>query len=397
MEAVFNRLFRRSERKYNAPIAHTRNVATHKLETQQEAKPPIKVWGAIKNSLYKLAHWETWHYFIKYVPLYPFWMWYCIRSRSLWFFTPSNPTITFGGFEGESKREMYDQLPPGSYPNSIYISPSISFDEAAAMLVASNIQYPFAVKPDVGMMGFLFRKINTPAEWRAYHTKMPANYILQDLVTYPLEVSVFYYRIPGEAKGHITGFIKKEFLQVTGNGISTLLELMEDYPRVRFRLEEMKQKHANKLQQVIPEGETYCLSQALNLSRGGKLVSLEKEKDEQLLAVFDGLSHYTKHFYYGRYDIKCSSIEDLKTGKNFSILEFNGSGAEPHHVYGNGNTLLQAYKILLHHWKMLYRISKQNNRNGVAYWPFKKGWLFLKKAKQHFKQLKQLDTEFPAL
>ena len=157
----------------------------------------------------------------------------------------------------------------------------------------------------------------------------------------------------------------------------------------------MKSKHADRLNDIIPEGEIYVLSHALNLSRGGRLVSLEGEKDEELLKVFDGLSHYTKHFYYGRYDIKCASISDLKKGKNFSILEYNGCGAEPHHIYGNGNTLVQAYKIVLHHWHMLYQISRYNYENGIPYWGFKRGSVFLKNAKRHFKMLKQLDKEFP--
>ena len=33
------------------------------------------------------------------------------------------------------------------------------------------------------------------------------------------------------------------------------------------------------------------------------------------------------------------SIEDLKNGKNFSILEFNGCGAEPNHIYDASMTL----------------------------------------------------------
>ena len=168
---------------------------------------------------------------------------------------------------------------------------------------------------------------------------------------------------------------------------------MTNYDRVRFRLEEMKSKHKDKLERVIPAGETFYLSQALNLSRGGKLVSLAHEKDERLLKVFDDLSHYAGHFYYGRYDIKCKSIEDLKQGKNFSILEYNGCGAEPHHIYGNGNTLLEAYKIVLQHWKVLYAISRYNEKNGVEYWEFRKGYKFLRNAKRHFKQLKQLDLQ----
>lgn len=345
----------------------------------------------MKSFFYKLTHWETWHYLAKYIPLAPAWLWYCIRSRSLWFFSSSNPTLTFGGFEGESKKEMYDQLPPGSYPASIYLSPAFSFLEAELKLRSTNLRYPFAVKPDVGMMGFLFRKICNREEFRTYHAQMPVDYIAQTFSSYPLEVSVFYYRYPHEQKGTITGFLKKEFLEVVGDGTSTLWRLIQQYPRVRFRLDEMKAKHESKLETVLPLGEIYCLSPALNLSRGGKLVSLEDEKNERLVAVFDALSHYAGRFYYGRYDIKCASVEDLKAGRNFTILEFNGSGAEPHHIYGNGYTLLEAYRIVLQHWKVLYRISKINHDAGIRYWGFRRGWKFLKKAKRHFKLLKGLD------
>jgi hypothetical protein len=309
----------------------------------------------------------------------------------LWFFTPSNPTLTFGGFEGESKKEMYDQLPPGSFPRTIFISRSKTFSEVERIVFSHGFKYPIAVKPDIGMMGFLFRKIENLGDLKRYHERMPVDYIIQEHVDYPIEVSVFYYRYPNERKGTITGFLKKECLQVTGDGKSTLLELMLSYPRVRFRLEEMKTKHTSRLDEVIPKGEVFYLSHALNLSRGGRLVSLEHEKDESLLKVFDELSHYTKHFYYGRYDIKCASIDDLKRGKNFAILEYNGSGAEPHHAYGNGNNLIQAYKIFLHHWNVLYKISRHNHKNGIRYWKLGPGLKYLRNAKRHFKVLRELD------
>jgi hypothetical protein len=154
----------------------------------------------------------------------------------------------------------------------------------------------------------------------------------------------------------------------------------------------MKGKHFSNLEFVVPFGERYILSPALNLSRGGKLVSLKDEIDANLLSVFDDLSHFTKTFFYGRWDIKCSSIEELKQGRNFSILEFNGSGAEPHHIYGNNNSLLQAYAIVLHHWKMLYKISKYNQLRGVDYWEYKKGLKYLTNARRYFKKLKQIDA-----
>ncbi len=78
-------------------------------------------------------------------------------------------------------------------------------------------------------------------------------------------------------------------------------------------------KHESKLSGIVPDGEVCILSHALNLSRGGRLVNLEEHKDSNLLKVFDNLSCYTKSFYFGRYDIKCKSIEDLKAGRNFAI------------------------------------------------------------------------------
>lgn len=347
----------------------------------------------VKNFFFRLVKWETWHYLAKYIPIMPVWLWYCAKSRSLWFFTASNPTLTFGGFEGESKKEMYAQLPPDSYPKTTFIGHSERFEEVLKKARANGFSYPFVVKPDVGMMGFMFRTITSEEEFRQYHDLMPADYLVQAFVDYPLELSVFYYRFPNHQRGTITGFLRKDSLSVKGNGKSTLLELINNYPRVRFRLEEMKSKHKDRLDAVIPDGEVYYLSHALNLSRGGKLVSLAHEKDERLLKVFDELSHYARHFYYGRYDIKCKSIEDLKEGKNFLILEYNGSGAEPHHIYGNGHTLIQAYRIVLQHWKVLYNISKYNEKNGVEYWEFRRGYKFLRNAKRHFRQLKELDLQ----
>ncbi len=329
----------------------------------------------------------------KYIPIMPVWGWYCLRARSLWFFTPSNPTIAFGGFEGETKSEMYKQLPAGTYPKSIYIEPACCFQKILLLLRDNEFTYPFAVKPDAGMMGFMFRRINNEEELAVYHKKMPVNYIIQTLIEYPVEVSVFYYRFPNQQKGIITGFLKKEFLQVTGDGVSSLKKLIQEYERVRFRQEEIMAKHADKLEKIIAEGEIYFLSHALNLSRGGRLVSLAHENDERLLKVFDALSLYTKYFYYGRYDIKCKSVEDLKKGQHFSILEYNGCGAEPHHAYGNGNTLLQAYGIFLHHWKMLYKISAYNHKHGFPRWSFMEGWRYLKKGKKNFRLIKKLDAE----
>jgi hypothetical protein len=339
----------------------------------------------------KLGNWELWPFSLRYLPITPAWLWYCLRARSFWFFTPSNPTITFGGFEGEGKKEMYDQLLPGSYPKTIYIDPGTSIESVFKSINANGYQYPFCVKPDVGMKGLLFRVIDKEQDLALYHKQVPVVYIIQELVQLPLEVSIFYYRYPGQAKGVISGFIQKDLMDVIGDGNKTLWELIIDHSHARHRQEEMKIKHERYLDHVIPAGERFILTYAANLNRGAKFTDLYDQLDDQLLSHFDALSHRTS-FYYGRYDLKCESIEELKQG-NFSILEFNGSGAEPNHVYHCNYSWGKALKVFLHHWKVLYEISSYNNKLGIDYWPFKKGWRFLRQAKRHLKVLEKYDRE----
>lgn len=345
----------------------------------------------IKKLYQKITNWELWNFYVLYFPISPVWLWYCLKSRSFWFFSSSNPTLTFGGFEGESKKEMYEQLPPDSYPRTIYILHDLNFGEVQGRLMEMGFNYPFVVKPDVGMKGILFRKIEDEEHLRRYHSRIPVEYIVQELIELPVEVSVFYYRHPAQEKGTISGFIQKELLEVYGDGESTLLELIMKHPRAKYRLEEMKQRHEHRLNRVLPKDQHFYLSYAGNHNRGARFINLKDEIDDKLLAVFDELSHYTDKFYYGRYDIKCSSIEDLKNGKNFSILEFNGCGAEPNHIYDAGLNIWQAYAEILKHWKVLYQISKYNHENGTPYWSFKKGKEFLKEARRHFRMLEQYD------
>lgn len=340
----------------------------------------------------RLMNWELWPFGLRYISIAPKWLWYCIRSGSFWFFTPSNPTLTFGGFEGEGKQEMYDLLPKELYPKTLYVKKGDSFENVLKQVKEQGFKYPFCVKPEVGMKGLLFRKVDKEEQLKYYHENVPLDYLVQELIEYPVEASVFYYRFPDQQRGVITGFIQKELMEVKGDGQSSLLQLITQHPKAKHRQEEMRIKHADYLETVLPPDQQYYLTYAANLNRGANFVNLQHLIDDDLLQVFDAISHPTQ-FYYGRYDLKCQSIDDLKKGKNFLILEFNGSGAEPNHVYNCGYSLRRAQREFLMHWEVLYKISRHNHKKGISYWPFIKGWKFLKEAKKHLKLLEQYDKK----
>ena len=345
----------------------------------------------MKQLIKRITDWEHWPFKVLYAPLAPVWLWYILRSGSVWFFTPSNPKLTFGGMEGEPKREMHDLLPPEHCPVTFDVLPSQDFEIVKDGLVTNNIPYPLIVKPEVGGQGILFRKIDNEEQLKNYHAKIPVEYIVQEMILYPMEVSIFYFRYPDDIKGVITGFLHKIPLQVTGDGKHTLHQLILQHPKAYKREDELKEKHKSNFESILPAGEKYMLSYAANHNRGAQFINLANEIDDDLTSVFDKISLSVNDFFYGRYDIMCTSVDDLKHGKNFSILEYNGCGAEPNHFYDTGYTLIGAYKEILKHWAALYKISRYNYKKGIAYWPLMKGFDFLMATKKHYRIMKNAD------
>ena len=73
----------------------------------------------------------------------------------------------------------------------------------------NKINFPLIVKPEVGGQGILFRKFDNEEQLKDYNAKVPVEYIIQEMIMYPMEVSVFYYRMPDKLKGVVSGFLHK--------------------------------------------------------------------------------------------------------------------------------------------------------------------------------------------
>jgi hypothetical protein len=169
-------------------------------------------------------------------------------------------------------------------------------------------------------------------------------------------------------------------LSVTGNGASTLQQLIMNKPRAKLRWESLSEAHADKINKIIPNDETVELNAIGNHCLGTKFMNGEHLVNEKLSQVFDTISKQINGFYFGRYDLRCASVEDLYLGK-IKIMELNGCGAEPAHIYHPGFSLWNALRILTTHWKNMFTISVQNHRRGVPYISFREGKRLYKKFK----------------
>ena len=339
----------------------------------------------------RLTHWEYWPTHLVYGPIYPVWMLIGLRARSLFFFNAANPRIEYGGFTHERKSEIYKQMPAAYYPRTHFCPAGIDGNTVNDELSRLEFRFPLIAKPDIGERGIQVSLLETAAALGDYCRQSRVNFLVQEYIDYPMEAGIFYARMPGEEKGMITGIVGKEFLAVTGDGRSTITELLQKIPRFVLQIAALRAKYGNKLEMVLSQGVQHILVPYGNHSRGSKFVDWSERITGELTAVVDSICKQIPDFYFGRLDLKFASWDDLLQGRNFSIIEVNGAGSEPTHIYDPRHSLFFAWKEIIRHWRLLYQISMANAKSRqIPLMTTREGYKMLKKHSRYLKSIKNL-------
>lgn len=152
----------------------------------------------------------------------------------------------------------------------------------------------------------------------------------------------------------------------------------------------MKKAYGKSLLQILPASEEKVLVPYGNHARGAKFIDDSDRIDLPLTKTIDEICKQIPGFFFGRLDIRFNNWEELKQGKNFSVIEVNGAGSEPTHIYDPRHSLLFAWKEIIRHWMLLWRISRLNHKKGFPY-------LNLKEGIQMFKEDKIISQKLAAM
>ena len=321
----------------------------------------------------KLFNWEYWSFGTVYALLYPVWILLCLRARSFFFFAASNPSIENGGFLNESKKDIYAIMPPHLSPKTAFFSLPANADIVIEQLRIQGLRFPLIGKPDIGGRGRGVKALKDEADVKAYVQNAYLNFHIQEFVAFKNEVGIFYYRYPDQAKGTITGIVRKEFLAVTGNGKETIRELLSKEKRAILQMESLERMYGKGLNAILPDGEKRTMVPYGNHARGARFLDVSHLIDAELTETFDSICKQVKDFYFGRLDVRYNTWEELKKGINFSVIEVNGAGSEPTHIYDPRHSIFFAWNEIVRHWIILLRISRMNHKRGHPYLSFKEG------------------------
>jgi pimeloyl-ACP methyl ester carboxylesterase/membrane protein DedA with SNARE-associated domain len=316
---------------------------------------PLCTWRGRRRLLSRwrrLTRWEFWPLWAFYPPVVLYILWLGLKHRSFSLFTVANPGIPAGGFVGESKSEILRRLPG-------------EFVARFEVVTAPPASYPVVLKPDVGQRGLGVAVVHNRQEAEAYFRVRRGATIAQEYVA-GHEFGVFYYRYPHEARGHIFSITEKRFPSVTGDGASTLEELILRDERAVCMAQFFLRKHAGALDTVPGKGEVVPLTELGTHCRGSVFLDGMWANSPELEAVIDEISRGFDGFYVGRYDIRTGSVEDFRRGRSFKILELNGVTSEATHIYQPGASLRAGYRALMRQWRITFEIAAQNRAKGIA-------------------------------
>jgi len=320
----------------------------------------------------KLRSWEYWPFGILQGPALLYWLLLAVRARSLFYFSASNPGILSGGMMGESKSDVLKLVPEGVKPKTFLVKLPATARSIVEQMSLHQLSFPVIFKPDLGERGWMVRRIENESDIESYLKEIRIDFIVQDLVDLPLEFGVFFVHYPDKPQGRVTSITMKRFLSVIGDGTSTLRELILSLDRAKLQWELLSVKYKTELDVVVPKGESRELVSIGNHCLGTTFLNANHLITPKLNDSFNRISRQIKGFHFGRFDLRCASFEDLENG-NVQIVELNGCGAEPAHIYHPGASFWRGMATLFRHVHNMYRISVINHSMGVPYISFQEG------------------------
>jgi len=305
----------------------------------------------------RLYRWEFWPMWAAYLPLVPCFLFLAVKHRSFTVFKAANPGIPGGGLTGESKADILTQLSrePGAVADFALVS---SPGEAEEFMRNQQLDYPVVLKPDVGERGSGVAVVRSQEELRTHLGGASGDTIIQRYIG-GMEFGLFYYRIPGEAKGKLFSLTHKTFPTLEGDGSSTLAALIQRDSRAACIAATYRKSCKTSMDSVPDAGEHVQLVEIGSHCRGAIFLDGGRYKTLALEEAVDRVSKAFPGFHFGRYDVRTPSVEALQRGE-FKVIELNGVASEATHIYDPAVSVWEAYRVLFRQWALAFEIGRKN-------------------------------------
>lgn len=304
------------------------------------------------------------------VPMVTQWLWLGLRYGSVTLPSSANPLITAGGLVGDTKSEYFNCMGPLARARvadfvMIQAQGAASLPAALAAMREANLDFPVVAKPDLGWCGFGVRRIDNATALRNYLSRYPreAALMLQQYLGEPGEAGLFYLRHPDQRVGRLLGILLRHYPQVSGDGVSSIAQLVERDPRLLRTTRSAEHECCYEPTQVPASGEIVRLSLIASTRVGGRYEDGSDYATVELTAAVEAIARDMPQFHVGRFDVRYLSLEHLRRGE-FTIMEVNGAGSEAVHAWDPKYSIRDVYRIVFAKQRLLFALAAANRARG---------------------------------
>ncbi len=322
----------------------------------------------------RLTNKEYWHPNVYFIPLAFYIVYLAIRARSPFFFSAANPSIPTGGLVGENKADISDWIPSIYRPKNISISSKTPLQTIEQAIKKAGLTFPMIIKPTVGARGLLVKKVTSLVAIQTHLRDYSIKFLLEEYIDFPVEAAVLYWKNPETGKSGISSVTLKEFLHVIGDGNLTIKDLLMQNPRGVLQVPRLMVEKTELMLSVPQMNQKIVVEHIGNHCRGTKFLNYNHLITPEMVAAFDKIQAKLPDTYVFRLDLKVPSVSDLQNGQNVKIMEINGVGADPAHVFDPNFPLLGVYKAYFSLWKTIFEVAQAQHKLGVIYiswWEFR--------------------------
>ncbi len=318
----------------------------------------------------RMTRWEFWPPYIFYPPVVAYILYLGVKFRSPALFTAANPAIPASGFIGESKNDILGHMSGARewLPEFALIREGEAMGRVARaeeVMRTLHLSFPIVLKPDAGQRGSGVAVVQSSDEMAHYLLSARYPVILQEYIP-GKEFGVFYYRFPNEPLGRIFSITEKRMPVLVGDGKRTLEELILADDRAVCMSNFYLHKNVERAGQVPEMGENVQLVELGTHCRGAIFQDGSYAITPALEEVIDHIARTFEGFYFGRFDVRVPSVEDLMEGRNLKVIELNGVTSEATHIYDSKIGIWQAYRVLFSQWRLAFEIGAQNRARGAS-------------------------------
>ncbi|KQX30003.1 hypothetical protein [Variovorax sp. Root434] len=306
------------------------------------------------------------------VPLVVQWLWLSLRYGGATLPSAANPHLTSGGLVGEGKLEYFRGMGPLARSLTadycaVFNDGTANEDSLRQTMAENGLAFPIVAKPDLGLCGYGVRLLPDMAALRAYLAVFPSGetVVLQRYLPQEGEAGIFYARDPVTGEGRIIGLALRYFPRVTGDGRSTVAQLVAADVRARRIARSPRHECSVPSESVPAAGQQVRLATIGSTRVGGLYRDGAALITSDLVRAIDAIARDMPDFHFGRFDVRYESLRELGAGRGFTIMEINGTGSEAIEAWDPDIGVLQGFRMVFAKQRLLFAIGAAQRKAGV--------------------------------